>query len=312
MASSNVPAYLALIISSVIWGIASPVIKYTLNYLSPISFLYFRFLIVSIIMFIPIILRVRKIGVPKENIMIYIFLGLLCTPINLILFFVGIEKTTSMDASLINTISPILVVLCGAYFLKEKINNYEKAGTVLALIGTIFTLIEPLINNNKTIGSSIWGNFLVLLSALEWVYFIILTKKFHKDKIDPLLLTGFSFFLGFLIMLPLHLFEITKYPVSLFSLNTGAILGLLFMAVFSSAVAYFAYIYGLTIIEASKAGVFSYLQPVFAIPVSILILHEKLTLPFLAGAFLITVGVILCEHNSNSNRYREPPETPAA
>jgi len=61
MSKSRRLAYLALIISAFIWGIAPPIIKYTLRFISPVQFLFYRFLIASLLVAIPTILRIKKI-----------------------------------------------------------------------------------------------------------------------------------------------------------------------------------------------------------------------------------------------------------
>jgi drug/metabolite transporter (DMT)-like permease len=67
------------------------------------------------------------------------------------------------------------------------------------------------------------------------------------------------------------------------------------MAVLGSVVAYFTYIYGFSKIEASEATLFTYLEPIFAVPVAIVLLKETPSLLFLSGAGLIVVGVIISQ-----------------
>jgi len=68
------------------------------------------------------------------------------------------------------------------------------------------------------------------------------------------------------------------------------------MVILSSVVAYFAFELGLKLIEASEATLFAYLQPIFAAPVAVFWLGEKITPPFLLGAGIIAIGVVLTEY----------------
>lgn len=290
MTKSRKLAYLALLITAIIWGVAPPIIKYTLNFLSPVSFLFYRFLIASAIIAVPTILRLRKVKLNLRDWLLYLFLGFLCTPLNLILLFLGIQKTTASDASLISIVSPVLIIVGGVLFLNEKVNKMEKIGIAITVAGTIMTIIQPFFERNINVEKNILGNLLVLLGTLVWVVFTLLTKKNHKDRLDPLLLTGLSFLVGLITVIPFYSFE--KW--TMFDLR--ALPGILFMAIFSSVVAYFAYIYGLTKIEASEATIFTYLQPIFAVPIAVIFLKEKLTLPFIIGAIFIIVGVFICEY----------------
>lgn len=285
-------AYLALILAAFIWAVATPVIKYTLDFTPPLSFLYFRFLAASLIVAIPVCLKIIKIKPTKKDWLAYLLLGFLCTPLNLYLLFIGLQKTTAIDASLISITSPFLAAIGGALFLKENISKKERLGIGIAIFGTIFTIIQPLFQKAGQIGSHIEGNLLVFSGTLVWVIFILLVKKFRH--LDPFLISSFSFIIGLFCLFPFVALN-TKYLI----LNTKAIPGILYMGIFSSAIAYFAHIYGLTKIEASEAEVFTYLQPFFAVPLSAIFLGEKITLPFLTGAFLIAIGVYL---SSFSNR----------
>lgn len=281
-------AYIALIVAAFIWGIATPVIKYTLNFITPTAFLYFRFLIASLIVAIPLCKRVIKLKPTKKEWLLYIFLGFLCTPLNLYLLFIGLQKTTSIDASLISITSPFLVAMGGILFLKENVTKKEKLGIGIAIIGTIVTIVQPLFENVGMVGSHIQGNLLVLLGTLVWVAFTLIAKKFHH--LDPFIMSFSSFLIGLAAFIP---FVIVSGQVSALTLPVAAIPGILFIGIFSSVIAYSAHIYGLTKIEASEAEVFTYLQPLFAVPISAVFLHEKITLPFLTGAILIAIGVYI-------------------
>lgn len=294
MSPERKKAYLALLIASIIWGLAPPVIKYTLQFISPVAFLFYRFLFASILVVIPLVLRWRKIKPSKKELLLYLFLGVLCSPLNLLLLFWGIARTTAIDASLISIISPILIVLGGSLFLKEKVTKIERIGIAITVIGAILTIIQPFLET-KAVGGNFSGNFLVFLGTLVWVVFTLLAKKYRQ--LDPFLLTAISFLVGFFVLLPfarLSAGQAFSFP------TTNAMLGVLFMAIFSSVVAYLAYSYGLAKIEASEATIFTYIQPLFAVPLAVIFLHEKLTLPFIIGALFITIGVFICEYRFKS------------
>lgn len=279
-------AYLALLFTAIIWGIAPPVIKHTLSFITPVSFLFFRFLLAFTIIAIPFAVRIKKIKPPKKDLFLYFWLAFLCGPLNLVLLFSGIQKTTAINASLISILSPILIVIGGVFFLKENVSKFEKVGISLAVAGTFLTIIQPIIEANNYPRTNISGNILVLLGTLVWVVFTILSKK--NRHLDPFLLTCFSYLIGVVFVLPLFVLE--KTP-----LLTPALPGIIFMALFSSVLAYFFYVFGLSKIEASEATVFTYLQPVFSIPIAILFLNEKISPFFILGAVLIVLGVFICE-----------------
>lgn len=279
-------AYAALLTTAIIWGFAPPIIKYTLNFVTPVSFLFYRFLIATLILAIPLFLKLKKTKPKPLKIKKYLSLGFLGTPLTLSLLFIGIQKTTAIDASIIWIIAPILVVLGGAFLLKENVTKIEKIGIGLTLMGTLITIFQPLLESGVNFGGNIWGNALVFGGTCAWAGFTLLTKK---EKLDPFILSSSSFLVGALVMFP---FFLTR-PV--FAIPTQAVFGILYMAILGSVVAYSTYIYGVSKIEASEATVFTYLQPIFAVPASVIFLGEKITWAFLIGALLIGLGVFICE-----------------
>lgn len=282
-------AYLALLSASFIWGIAPPVIKYTLKFITPFGFLFYRFLITTIIALPFFLQRIKKIRPSLKDWLLYFILGFLCAPANLSLLFWGIQKTSSIDASVISIASPIMIVLGGAFFLKEQVTPKEILGIVIAFIGTIITIIQPLLETNKNPFSYIEGNILVFAGTIVWVAFVLLTKK--NLHLDPIIISLFSFMTGLIFFLPFSFFQPLSLPLP-------ALPGVFFMSIFSSLIAYTAYTFGLSKIEASEATVFTYLQPIFALPVAILLLQEKPTFPFILGSFLVILGVFICEHKT--------------
>jgi drug/metabolite transporter (DMT)-like permease len=288
MTKARRSAYLALLTTAIIWGLAPPIIKYTLNFISPVSFLFYRFLLASVFFCLPLAWRLRQHPPTRRQSILYLVLGFLGTPLTLYLLFAGIERTTAIDASLISIISPILVILGGSFFLKEKVTRAEHLGVALTLAGTLITILQPLLEQGTSFQQNIFGNSLVFAGTCVWAGFTLLTKK--QKKLDPFVLSATSFLIGLLVLTP---FFGTTRPVV--PPAPAAAFGIFYMAILGSVVAYSTYIYGVAKIEASEATVFTYLQPIFAVPLAAVWLKETITLPFLAGAALILAGVFICE-----------------
>jgi len=295
MTKKRLTAYLTLTFVSLLWGIASPVIKYTLNYIPPYSFLFWRFLFTSIIFLPFFVYFFLRQPIKDKDWPWLIFLGFLSTPLNLILLFIGYEKTTSMDGVLISSTAPIFITLGGALFLKEKVTKIERIGLVVATVGSITTISQPIFEGSLFKGNLV-GNLFVFISVLAWVLYILLAKK-KVFKYNPVIPTAIGFFVGLITIIPFVLFFEKSFPnyQLLITNYSNALPGILYMVIFSSVIAYTLYLYGLSLIEASEATLFAYLQPVFAAPIALIWLGEKITLPFIIGAIIITLGVLMSE-----------------
>lgn len=296
MFKDRTKAYFALLLTAVIWGIAGPVIKVTLGTLPPFTFLFWRFLLVCLVAVPLYIFYIKKHPLRFSDLLPLSMFGLMSTTINLSLIFLGFEKTTALDGSLISSITPIFIVIAGILFLKEKEEKKEIFGLALVIVGTIITVFQPLLSKKALAVENSFGNFLILLAGIEWAFFVLWTKKLFK-KYPPLLVTLHSAIVALITFLPLALLENNfHFPnYQLLIANYNVLLGVSYMAFLSYLLAYFTYEYGMSKIEISEGSLFSYLQPLFAAPFAIIWLGEVITLPFLIGAGFIAAGVVFSE-----------------
>lgn len=296
--SLRLKAYIYLLLSSLIWGLAGPVIKYTLKFISPFLFLFWRFLITTLI-YLPIFfifLKRKKIRLTFNIILKSSLLGLVGIGLSLTLFFLGLTQTSVLECALIYLVAPLLVVGGGAIFLKEKVTLSEKIGVTFAFFGSLITIIEPFINGRYFKMQNFIANFLIFLSALTWAIYCLFVRKLEtKEKINPFILTSIGFFSSFLFILPFMVWEKNSLQLSSLLFNPKAFYGIFYLSFFSSAIAYFIYNLGYNLIEASEATLFDYLMPLFGAPVSIFWLGEKIKPYFLFGLFFILLGVFLTE-----------------
>ena len=285
MTPARKKAYLLLLVNAVIWGAALPLVKPSLNFVSPFQFLYLRYLIASILIFPFLIILLVKHRPSLKTILYSVALELLATPISLGLLYSGLKQTSAIEASLIAATYPLLITVGGIYFLKEKQERREWLGLALALIGTGLLVVEPLLTNRiGKINFSFLGNLLVLAHNLLIAVYYLVAKKFYQGK-PKFMVTGLST-------------SVTLLKAPSVALASG------YMALFGSIIALTFYIKGQDLIEASEASLFIYLTGVFAIPVSFLLLKESVTWPQILAMVIIFLGVFLGE--SRPRRLAKP------
>jgi drug/metabolite transporter (DMT)-like permease len=288
-------AYIELLIVTIIWGFAAPIIKYTLTGFSPAVFLTYRFFISTVIAIIFFAIYGLKLPKKPKVLWLTLFNGFLLTTVTLGLLFFGTEKTTSIDSNLISAMAPITIAIAGVFFLKEHITKRESWGILIALAGTLITIIEPILKFKDGFGG-LEGNLLVFASVLVGAIVAVLTKIILRDEVDAMTATNLSFVVGFITILPFGLPEIlnSKFQI-LTSVPLSYHLGVFYMAILSGTLGYFLWHKAEKSIEISEVSLFAYLYPVFGTPLSVLWLKEKITPPFVIGSIIIAIGVILAE-----------------
>ncbi|MBI2268542.1 MAG: EamA family transporter [Candidatus Blackburnbacteria bacterium] len=302
--SPRFAAYLFLLTASLIWGVAGPVIKYTLSYLPPFSFLFWRFLVTAVITLPFFLWYIKKHPISSKFIPRLVALGLLSTTINLSFVFLGFNKTTALQGTLITAMTPVFIAIGGVLFLRERVTRREQLGIALAIGGTIFTVVEPLLRNGfRGAIDTTLGNLFLLGYNLSWMAYVLLSKHWQQEEIRPFHITSIAFFVGAITFLPLAFFETSGKIPRFDLLPLQAILGILYMAILSGFVGYLAYQIGLRKVEAGEADVFNYLHPVWAAAPSILWLGETTSPTFFVGAILIAIGVFIAQYRPRLLRY---------
>jgi drug/metabolite transporter (DMT)-like permease len=314
--------YLALLLTAVIWGGALPIIKLTTQYIPPFTFLFLRFVVVCVVMLPVVFIQLKKTAVDPRDIKNLILLGI-AGQTSLALIFWGVKYTTSLDAAIISTIAPLMTIAAAHYFFKDPLNNAVKIGIAIAAMGMLFIVLEPVLSANGTMyefsaNQRIFGNILVVLYNFAFMMYIIWSKAimgnrsasltsffrhFHvspmRKSYSPLFHTTFGFYVGLVTILPFALAEnagaFGTEPLNIANLTATPILGILYMALLSSIVAYLAFEWGIHKAHASDGAIFGYLGPLFTLPVAYLLLGETPSKVVLIGASVIAVGVIIAE-----------------
>lgn len=296
MTSHRKRAYLYLILVAIIWGAAGPVIKYTLGGISPFSFLAYRFAISGFFAILYFVIFGIKLPKTKSSIFWAIGYGLLAFTIALGALFTGLDKSTVLDLALIATIGPLIVTFGGALIFHDHITHREKIGISIVLAGALINSIAPLFLRGSS--TQLTGNLFIFIYLIADTSAVLLVKRAVQKKIPSATLTNLGFVVGALTIIPLALFlnGSNELFTSITTLPLKYHLGVWYMALLSGTLAYYLYIRGQKSIEVSEATLFSYLQPIFTVPLAVFWLGENITVTFVAGAILITSGIVIAEH----------------
>lgn len=215
--SERVIANIVLIFAATIWGLATVVIKLTVEEVPPLTFLMLRF-VSSAVILLPaafFILKHHKINrIRYKHIFTASIIGHIAA---LALIFMGIERTTAVQASIITSFTPLLISAMGFLILKETIKRHEIEGNLLAFLGTLIIVFSPLFifgdatqeQNLSVIRNSLLGNILFLGGiTLDSIYSVYTKRHLAGDKIvTPTIQIVFSFLFAAIVFIPLGIGE---------------------------------------------------------------------------------------------------------
>jgi drug/metabolite transporter (DMT)-like permease len=278
-------AIAALIIANIVWGGASPIFKIALDNIPLFTLAFWRFFLGAFILLAIFGKRVTcGHTLIKEDGRILLFAAMCGISINIIFYFLGLQRTLAINAPVIASSGPIFTMLIAISFLHEKFSKRKLIGILLGSIGILIIILEPLLVTG--IDMSILGNMFLLIATFGAIGQTIFGRKI-LPKYDTLVITFYSFLIGSITFLPFAFFEYYYTPSLYATLNWQGYLGLFYGAVFSSALAYSLFDFGLSKIGATEASIFSYIIPVVGTIISYFILHEPITTPFLIGSIFI-------------------------
>lgn len=294
--------YLALIIAHLIWGINFVVAKIALQEFPPMSLALLRFALASLLLAPFFLAETKKVKIDKKDLPKLIAIGVFIITLSITFFFEGIKRTTAINASVLSLTIPVLSILFGWWFLKEKIYLINLAGIGLGLIGSLVVIGLPQIIIGTVSPIMLEGNILIILASISWVVGATVSKKILK-KYPSLVVTAIAFLIGTITFFIPASLEYLKNPGWINQVTMLGILGLTFMTLLSSISAYFLFEWGLSRTSLVVADLFQYIEPFVAAALAITILNEKISTSFLIGAALIAVGAYLGTFAKKANYY---------
>jgi drug/metabolite transporter (DMT)-like permease len=247
-------AHIALLGANFIYGANYIIAKGVMpNKIGPSAFIFLRIVGAGILFWL--IKSFIKEKIAKKDFVRLIFCGLLGVAANQLLFFHGLNLTSPIDASIIITAIPIVVLIFSAIILKEKITNNKLLGLLIGGIGAVLLIWY----GNKAEGtSSLFGNLLIFLNACSYGLYLVLVKPLMK-KYNSLTVISWVFLFGFFFMLPFGLPDILQTDFNAFTSNTYAVIT--FVILGTTFLAYLFNIYALNYVAPSVNGSYVYLQP---------------------------------------------------
>lgn len=281
-------AYLSLTLASIIWGANGPIMKFVLGTVPPFTLAFLRFGIAALILF-PFVFR--KLRVAKKDFKTVLFCALFGVSLNIGFYFLGLQRTSALNAGIIVASLPMVTLIGARIFLKEKIKKNFILGALLGIVGIGIIINKDFVKSSFSV--SPLGDILILLAMLSYVGYEILSKRLKRYS--PLAITFYSFFVGALSFLPFAFYEYQVNPYWVYQVSPMITMGILYGIFFSSLTAYCLWQWALWHIETSRVGFFFYLDPVVSSVLAVVFLSEHITLPFVIGGICIFLGLFIAE-----------------
>jgi drug/metabolite transporter (DMT)-like permease len=272
------------------WGSTYLGIDIAVQTIPPALMCGVRFLIAGIVMLAACALTGRKIWYSPRQLALASVVGLLLLMGgNLTLSYAELTVSSGL-AALIIAITPIWFMLLDSWLLGDHhISPRGKAGLVCGMLG-LAVLFWPQLRASSTLGhKELWASFSLIAGSFSWALGSVLSKRWQSGM-DVFSATGWQVTAAgvgnFLLALVIGDFSHVVWTAR----GMGAIA---YLVVCGSWIGYTAYIWLLEHAPTSKVSTYAYVNPVVAVFLGWLVMHEKVDRFILAGSAIVVLAVIL-------------------
>lgn len=276
MKSIRLSGYGEIITAAVLWGTAG-IFAEMISGMTAQSIIFYRVAFAFTILLVFFILsgNLKKLRLQDKK--KYLVLFSVFQISTMLAYFISLKESSVQVAVLLLYTAPVYVTLFSPLFLKEGSTKKGLLALCIAIAGVIL-IIDP----GKLETS--WGSTGILAGLISGISyaFQIITSKYISKSYTGYSQAFWSFMIGAIILLP-----VAFVPVEVVS---GNLADLILLAIIPTILAVSLYFNGLKKVRASNASILGLIEPVSAVILSAIILHENISVPVILGGALILIG----------------------
>ncbi len=297
-------AHIALLLCNTVWALDYPFYNLVLpHYVKPIAMISASLIATALLSLVPMLWeKVEKVA--RKDILKLIGAALLIGVIRKVFIMYGLSKTSPIDGSIIDTIVPLLVLIISVAIGIDHYTKLKVAGLILGMAGAVAVVLTGVSASHTH--SHLWGNIMILLCACATSLYMVWFKTLiTKYRITTLL--RWLYCIAALIMLPFGLKAIIHTDYALIGSSGKILFSTLFVLVMPTYLPNLLLNYALKSVQPTVTSIYTYLQPVIAITVSVLMGLDKLHADTVIFAIVIFIGVGLVLRS-----YTRRPDAPSS
>jgi len=208
------------------------------------------------------------------------------------LVYLAMQSTTAINAVLVNSCIPVLIVVFSWLLFKDRISLRQGAGVITSLFGVLLIISKGQLGNLLHLQIN-HGDLYIVGAAFCWAFYSANLKNYPRGLHPFAYQTGIVI-IGLLALLPLYLHEIQLGRT--FTPNLPNLATIAYVAVFASVLAFLFWNRAIAELGANIAGPFIHLMPVFSTILAVFFLGEKFTANHLVAILFIFSGILLATY----------------
>ena len=223
----------------------------------------------------------------RKNIRILLVAGALLG-INWILIFEAYRYTSVATATLCYYMAPVFMILASPFVMKEKLTKFKLGCAAVAVCGMV--LVSGILDVGTIQQSELKGILFAVGAAVLYATVVMISKRLKDIEGTDVTLTQLG--ISAIVLLP---YVLTVEKIGTVTFTPISIVMLLVIGIVHTGVAYALYYTSISNLQAQTIALYSYIDPVVSVILSVLILREEMSLVKLAGAVMILGAAMLSE-----------------
>lgn len=268
------------------WGLAWPINKIGLQYMSPLWYTAIRLLIATVAM-LGLVISMKKFSLPQwRDLPLILTIGLLQIGLYILLTNIGLAYIPAGHASLLAYTTPLWVMPVATLFFKEKSGLFKWLGFFLSLAGLVMLMnLWDLDFSDRHI---LLGCGALLLASMSWAISMLCVRYMHWTK-SPLELIPWQLIIG---AIPVLCLAFIKEPIVAVTWNYQLILSLIYTGILVTGLSYWCGVIINKELPTILVSLGFLIVPVFSFIVSAIFLNETISTPSIAAIALILLGLV--------------------
>ena len=300
-------AHLFLIVSGLLFGANYWIAKGLMpDFMQPAQIIFVRCLS-AVALFWLVSAITQKEKVCRRDHFLLALGGLTGISVNQTFFFSGLSLTSPVDAALLHSGSPVVVLLFSTLLAREKINLSKIAGILMGASGAVALVLHGNAAESGS-GNHLLGNTLIILNIVSYSLYLVIIKPLMV-RYRAITIMKWVFLYGFLLILPYSLNSVSSIGFGKFS--DFAWFSLAYIVLGTTFLTYLMTSYSLRYVSAGTAGYYIYLQPVIAAFIGITFFRESPSFIKMLAAALVFAGVFLVNRKEGLKKVPERDQQPA-
>ena len=283
--SPTVLADLAMLVTVTIWAINNVMVKTVIDTISPIVYVFFRFLFVCVLIFAWMAIRGGVPRIAREDWGRLLFTGIVGFAIYNSLFTVALKYTTAFSGAILFSLAPVVTMALAAALRIERARRVQWVGVAISSLGVAIYVGEKLRGNAPALGDG-----LSLLGVFAFASYTLAARPLGV-RYGSLTVTAWSCAIGLAALTPFAVLPLRQQDWGVVGLDVWGVV--LYSSALSMLVGYTLWGWAIQRAGVGRTAPYLYLSPVIAGIASLLVLDERFTLLKLVGAALVLAGVVV-------------------